>query len=132
MSTPATKFGKTIKVDLAQQMVEGYVGVDVSWALRVSAAIKITRRTGAPSRSCEKTIAIAAAPTTCKWTRPCFFTLDGKALHQYDGIVPLRVVRTVRNGISEWFGSHGCVRLTHADAKALYEWAPLGTTVNVF
>lgn len=31
-----------------------------------------------------------------------------------------------------WFGSHGCVRLQEADAKTLYDWAPLGTTVFVF
>jgi lipoprotein-anchoring transpeptidase ErfK/SrfK len=61
-----------------------------------------------------------------------FFTTDGKALHQYHGAVPLNVVRTFRGKVSEWFGSHGCVRLSEADARALFEWAPLGTAVEVF
>ena len=29
------------------------------------------------------------------------------------------------------FGSHGCVRLTESDAKALFEWTPLHTLVEV-
>jgi lipoprotein-anchoring transpeptidase ErfK/SrfK len=62
---------------------------------------------------------------------PLFFTSDGKALHQYHGYVPLSVVRTARSAVSEWFGSHGCVRLAQADAKALYEWASIGTAVQV-
>ncbi|HEX9172507.1 MAG TPA: L,D-transpeptidase, partial [Telluria sp.] len=29
------------------------------------------------------------------------------------------------------FGSHGCVRLDEADAQMLYEWASIGTAVEV-
>jgi lipoprotein-anchoring transpeptidase ErfK/SrfK len=60
-----------------------------------------------------------------------FFTQDGKALHQYHGPIPLGVVRTMRQGVSDWFGSHGCVRLQEEDARALYEWAPMNTKVTV-
>lgn len=60
-----------------------------------------------------------------------FFSHDGKAFHQYHGFVPLSAVRIARAGVSEWFGSHGCVRLTERDAKALYAWAPVGTRVHV-
>jgi lipoprotein-anchoring transpeptidase ErfK/SrfK len=60
-----------------------------------------------------------------------FFTQDGKALHQYHGPIPLSVVRTMKTEVSEWFGSHGCVRLQEEDARALYEWAPLNTKVTV-
>jgi lipoprotein-anchoring transpeptidase ErfK/SrfK len=61
-----------------------------------------------------------------------FFTRDGKALHQYHGPLPLHVIRTLRSEVSDWFGSHGCVRLEEEDAKALYEWAAVGTRVHVF
>jgi hypothetical protein len=54
-----------------------------------------------------------------------------KALHQYHGLMPLSMVRMARSNVSDWFGSHGCVRLVQADAKALYDWAPVGTTVQV-
>jgi len=52
-------------------------------------------------------------------------------LHLYYGPVPLSVVRTMRQGVSDWFGSHGCVRLQEEDARSLYEWAPLNTKVTV-
>ncbi|MFZ5890030.1 MAG: L,D-transpeptidase [Myxococcota bacterium] len=60
-----------------------------------------------------------------------FFTTDGKAIHQYHGVMPLSVVRTLKSGVTDWLGSHGCVRLTEEDAKALFEWAPMSTTVEV-
>jgi lipoprotein-anchoring transpeptidase ErfK/SrfK len=60
-----------------------------------------------------------------------FFTEDGKALHQYHGPAPLEVVRAMKQGVSEWFGSHGCVRLEEEAARTLYEWAPLGTQVTI-
>lgn len=59
-----------------------------------------------------------------------FFTSDGKALHQYHGIVPLTMLRTMKSG-SDWIGSHGCVRLSEADASALYNWAAVQTLVVV-
>jgi hypothetical protein len=59
-----------------------------------------------------------------------FFTSDGKAIHQYHGVVPLLVVRTLKSG-TDFFGSHGCVRLTEENARALYQWAPVGTPVRV-
>ena len=34
-----------------------------------------------------------------------FFTDDGKALHQYHGPVPLSVVRTMKQEVSEWYRS---------------------------
>ncbi len=60
-----------------------------------------------------------------------FFTEDGKALHQYHGPVPLSVVRAMKQDVSEWFGSHGCVRLEEEAARTLYEWAPLKTKVTI-
>jgi lipoprotein-anchoring transpeptidase ErfK/SrfK len=60
-----------------------------------------------------------------------FFTRDGKAIHQYHGVMPLSVVRAMKKGVSEWFGSHGCVRLAEGDARALYQWTPLGTAVLI-
>jgi hypothetical protein len=60
-----------------------------------------------------------------------FFTTDGKAVHQYHGMVPLSVVRTLKSKVSDYMGSHGCVRLTEENARALYEWTPVGTQVRV-
>lgn len=60
-----------------------------------------------------------------------FFTRDGKAFHQYHGYLPLALVRAAKQNVSDYLGSHGCVRLTEEDARALYEWAPVGTIVEV-
>ncbi len=62
---------------------------------------------------------------------PLFFTSDGKAFHQYHGPVPFSVMRFSKKNISDMVGSHGCVRLTENAAKTLYNWAPLGTKVEI-
>lgn len=59
------------------------------------------------------------------------FTQDGKALHQYHGPLPLSMIRSMRVSVSDWFGSHGCVRLDEEDARVLWERADYGTTVQV-
>jgi lipoprotein-anchoring transpeptidase ErfK/SrfK len=59
-----------------------------------------------------------------------FFTNSGVALHQYHGPAPwwlLRAGRTVTNAV----GSHGCVRLQEEDARKLFNWATIGTCVEV-
>lgn len=60
-----------------------------------------------------------------------FFTADGKALHQYHGIVPLGTVRALKSAVSDYLGSHGCVRMTEENAHTLYDWAKVGTPVIV-
>jgi lipoprotein-anchoring transpeptidase ErfK/SrfK len=60
-----------------------------------------------------------------------FFTQDGKAIHQYHGLVPLAVVRALKEHVTDYLGSHGCVRLVEQNAKALYEWADYATAVHV-
>jgi lipoprotein-anchoring transpeptidase ErfK/SrfK len=61
-----------------------------------------------------------------------FFTHDGKAIHQYHGIAGLKAVRIMRHNVSDWFGSHGCVRLEEAHAAALWHWTPIGTQIYVY
>jgi lipoprotein-anchoring transpeptidase ErfK/SrfK len=60
-----------------------------------------------------------------------FFTTDGKAFHQYHGMVPLSVVRGFKEHVTDHLGSHGCVRLTEANAKTLYDWADYKTSVII-
>jgi lipoprotein-anchoring transpeptidase ErfK/SrfK len=59
-----------------------------------------------------------------------FFTHDGKAIHQYHGPA-FWLVRTLKQDATNWFGSHGCVRLVEEDARKLYQWAPLHTSITV-
>jgi lipoprotein-anchoring transpeptidase ErfK/SrfK len=131
MNAPAKKLVKTIKIDLAQQMVEAYLGAERVLKFECVSGDKDHPTDRGIFKIMRKKHPYRSRAYDVQMDYAMFFTVDGKALHQYHGIVPLRVVRTVRSGISEWFGSHGCVRLTHADAKTLYEWAPVGTTVKV-
>jgi lipoprotein-anchoring transpeptidase ErfK/SrfK len=59
-----------------------------------------------------------------------FFTKDGKAIHQYHGPA-FSLVRALKENVSDYFGSHGCVRLEEENAKTLFDWTPIGTPVHV-
>jgi len=58
-------------------------------------------------------------------------THDGKTFHQYHGPVPLSVVRTLTDYVSDCQATQGCVQLAESDAKALYAWADTRTMVPV-
>jgi lipoprotein-anchoring transpeptidase ErfK/SrfK len=57
-----------------------------------------------------------------------FFSSDGKAIH---GTHMSSLRSYLHAYLTESVGSQGCVGLTDDDAKALFEWAPLGTPVVV-
>jgi lipoprotein-anchoring transpeptidase ErfK/SrfK len=61
-----------------------------------------------------------------------FFSRDGKAIHQYHGPLGLTVVRAMKRNVSDWFGSHGCVRLDEDHARKMFEWAPIDTVVQIY
>ena len=57
-----------------------------------------------------------------------FFTEDGKAIH---GTQMATLRSYLHSYLTESVGSQGCVGLTDDNAKALFDWAPIGTTVVV-
>jgi len=57
-----------------------------------------------------------------------FFTQDGKAIH---GTQMATLRSYLHSYLTESVGSEGCVGLTDDNAKALFEWAPMGTPVVV-
>ena len=58
-----------------------------------------------------------------------FFSQDGKAIHG----TKLATVRSyLHMYITESVGSQGCVGLTEDDAKALFDWAPIGTSILIY
>ena len=57
-----------------------------------------------------------------------FFTKDGKAIH---GTTMATLRSYLHTYLTESVGSQGCVGLTDDNAKALFEWAPVGTLVVV-
>lgn len=134
MTTPVRKpqpKPKTIKVNLAQQIVEAYEGTERIFRFECVTGDKDHPTDRGTFRILRKHHPYRSRTYNVQMDYAMFFTHDGKALHQYHGVVPLSIVRTARSSVSEWFGSHGCVRLAEADAKALYGWAAVGTTVMV-
>jgi len=57
-----------------------------------------------------------------------FFSKDGKAIH---GTHWATIRSYLHVYITESVGSHGCVGLTDEDAKALFDWAPPGTSILI-
>jgi len=57
-----------------------------------------------------------------------FFTYDGKAIHKSHMVFPISILKYF--GFNS-FGSRGCVRLSDEDARKLFDWTPMGTTVEV-
>ena len=57
-----------------------------------------------------------------------FFSKDGKAIH---GTKWATIRSYLHVYLTESVGSHGCVGLTKEDAKILFEWAPVGTPIEV-
>jgi lipoprotein-anchoring transpeptidase ErfK/SrfK len=57
-----------------------------------------------------------------------FFTKDGKAIH---GTQMATLRSYLHSYLTESVGSQGCVGLTDDNAKALFDWAPIGTPVVV-
>jgi lipoprotein-anchoring transpeptidase ErfK/SrfK len=128
-TTQATK--KCIKVDLIQQIVEAFDGSE-----RIHRFDCVSGDEAHPTDKGTFTIMRKVHPYTSHTYRvpmnyAMFFTLDGKALHQYHG-PGFEIVRSLKMDVTGWFGSHGCVRLQEEDAKTLYEWAAVGTSVDVF
>ncbi len=135
MATPPKKAqpkaAKSIKVNLTLQIVEAYEGITRVFRFDCVTGDKDHPTDRGIFRILRKAHPYRSRTYNVQMNYAMFFTHDGKALHQYHGVVPLSVVRTARSSVSEWFGSHGCVRLTEPAAKALYDWAAVGTTVQV-
>lgn len=58
-----------------------------------------------------------------------FFSTDGKAIHGAPCCVDL-ISLLKQMGIN-YFGSAGCVRLSHDDVEVLWNWADIGTLVFI-
>ena len=57
-----------------------------------------------------------------------FFTYDGKAIHQSNAVAVTSLLKDL--GFN-YFGSHGCVRLSEDNASKLFKWTPMNTPVFI-
>jgi lipoprotein-anchoring transpeptidase ErfK/SrfK len=126
------KVKKVIKVDLTAQVVEAYEGKEKIFRFDCVSGDSEHPTDKGRFKIFKKREKYRSNAYNVQMNYAMFFTADGKALHQYHGPMPLNVVRSMRNRVSDWFGSHGCVRMREEDARALFNWTPMYTAVEVF
>lgn len=56
------------------------------------------------------------------------FFHEGYAIHQAYMVGPISLLKYA--GL-EYFGSHGCIRLSESDASKLFDWTPMNTSVEI-
>ncbi|TFW35779.1 L,D-transpeptidase [Massilia horti] len=122
---------KQIRVNLTQQVVETYDGSERVHRFECISGDTDHRTDKGLFKIWDKRHPYTSHAYHVPMNYALFFTQDGKALHQYHGPA-FNAVRMFKKSISDWFGSHGCVRLKEEDAKTLFGWAQKGTTVYVF
>jgi lipoprotein-anchoring transpeptidase ErfK/SrfK len=122
---------KRIAVDLSSQTLKAYEGADVMFSFDCVTGSKDHPTDPGHFRILHKSPNHVSQAYGVPMHWAMFFTTDGKAIHQYHGMVPLSVVRTLKEHVTDYLGSHGCVRLVESDAKALFEWADYATAVHV-
>lgn len=128
---PKPAKSKKIRVNLTQQTVEAFEGDLVVHRFECVSGDRDHPTEPGVFTIFRKEAVYRSRTYDAQMNYAMFFTTDGKALHQYHGPMPLSMLRAVRNNITEWVGSHGCVRLSERDAKTLFEWTPHHTPVQV-
>lgn len=129
-ATPQSKAKKLIRISLSRQVLEAFEGEALAFRFSCVSGDKdhpTDRGTFKILRMYKK---YTSKTYNARMDYAMFFTLDGKAIHQYHGPAPWPLLRAGR-ALTDWVGSHGCVRLTEADAKALYLWSFKGLEVRV-
>jgi lipoprotein-anchoring transpeptidase ErfK/SrfK len=125
------KYAKRIVVDLDTQTLKAYEGADVVFAFDCVTGDKNHPTDAGTFHVFQKDKNHISHAYNVPMHYAMFFTHDGKALHQYHGLVPLAIVRALKESVTDYLGSHGCVRMTEADAKVLFDWTPVGTAVQI-
>lgn len=122
--------GKQIIVDLDDQNLFAYEGNRLIYSFYCASGDKVHPTATWPSlHSIFRKHEVYRSKTyNAQMDNAMFFTADGKAIHQSNAVGITSILKDV--GINQ-LGSHGCVRLTKANASKLFAWAPMKTPVFV-
>lgn len=122
---------KLIEVDLSNQSMRALEGGQVAFAFDCVTGAKDHPTEPGHFRIISKSDKHVSRTYGVPMHWALFFTTDGKAFHQYHGLLPLGTVRMFKEQVTDYVGSHGCVRLTEENAKALFHWADQRTHVVI-
>ncbi|MET0028240.1 MAG: L,D-transpeptidase [Candidatus Thiodiazotropha sp.] len=122
--------GKTIVVDLDDQNLFAYEGNKMVYRFYCTSGDQThpTARWPEVHKVFRKHKEYRSKKYDAQMNYAMFFTLDGKAIHQAYAVSVTSILKDV--GMNS-FGSHGCVRLSEANAETLFSWTPMSTTVFI-
>ncbi len=122
--------GKTILVDLDDQNLYAFNGPMLIYEFHCASGDKQhpTARWPSLHRVSRKHKIYRSRKYDAQMNYAMFFTIDGKAIHQSSAVSVTSILKYF--GVDS-LGSHGCVRLSEENAKTLYTWAPMHTTVFI-
>lgn len=109
--------GKEILVDLEAQNLSAYDKKKLVYSFDVISGNKDNLTPEGRFKVTRKVTPYRSKKYDAPMNYAMFFN-GGNAIHQFHG--PFGLDRFAR-GISDWFGSHGCVRLSEGNARTLYE-----------
>jgi hypothetical protein len=122
---------KSIIVDTSEQTLTAYVGTNVAFVFNCVSGDSDHRT------HCVNKFPIywkhkihRSSKYNAQMNYAMFFNGD-EAIHQGSVVGPLSWLKANIGLLGDYVGSHGCVRLTEEDARALFDWAPEGTPVTV-
>ncbi|NOZ53160.1 MAG: L,D-transpeptidase family protein [Gammaproteobacteria bacterium] len=124
------KNGKQIIVDLDDQNLYAFEGSKIKFKLHTTSGDEKHPTATKPQlfhifRKHEKYVSKTYG---ARMDYAMFFTYDGKAIHQSNAVSLTSYLKTL--GFN-YFGSHGCARLSEDDARNLFKWTPMGTPVFI-
>jgi lipoprotein-anchoring transpeptidase ErfK/SrfK len=117
----AIKYTKRIEIDLSQQKIYCYEGEALVRSFLISS--------GTYGRTPIGTFAIYSRSRSCLMQGPGYYLPNVQWVNRFSG--PLSIHGTYWHHNFGHPMSHGCVNATNEDAQFVYNWAPMGTKVEI-
>ncbi len=119
---------KSIIVDLKRQVLTAYEGGAKKFEFDCASGDSTHKTPVGPFKVLRKHQKYTSHKYKVPMDYAMFFTNTGEAIHESHMVTVTSFAKYF--GIDA-LGSHGCVRLSHDDAVALFNWTPLHTPVEV-
>ncbi len=118
---------KSIHVNLTQQRLEAREGTKVVLRFHCATGDR-DHPTPRGTYKIYRKHAVYRSKTYDAQMNNAMFFHQGYAIHESSAVLITSFLKTFS---VDSIGSHGCVRLSHSDAKALFAWTPCGTEVII-
>jgi len=120
--------GKEIHVYIDEQLLVAYEGDEEIYSFDIVTGRDGKETTAGKYKVFRKHEKYTSKTYGSEMPYTMFFTEDGKAIH---GTKMATLRSYLHSYLTESVGSQGCIGLTDDNARALFEWAPMGTPVVI-